>query len=416
MPKAAYDTSTRTIELEYKVVKFSDGRLARYMLIAKKTYVPSLSASVFEVAYSMGSRRFKSSIRTMFYHLAFLFTWAKTMAVDIDMALLQGHGIDFRNIKRFSRWLEKNIVSPLGGDQINQYVSKVLHSCSAFALWFVKNFTPLVGYELDSNFNYMMLVESHQKVWSEVMVSKKSHPIAQDLTDDELTSIGQLLRFRLNNASDKRGLHLRNYILWSLALRFGLRIGEMLALRLEDLDLTGKHPSIAIVRIDERGADYFDPRTPNNPLVKTYGRLLYFGPNDEEIIENIDEYVSKYRVKSYEKYGFTMFLEHDFLFVTHGISRSGAPLSCSSASKISKDIRLNSVDSFHWHVVRHAVFNRLYEAASLLENNTTEIDHIVYMGGWGSPGSLKRYAQRAIRDLTRNRLVYINNNRISGYD
>ena len=65
------NVSKKFVELEYKVVKFSDGRLARYILVADKVYVPSLSASVYEVSYSMGNRRFKSSIRTIFYHVSF---------------------------------------------------------------------------------------------------------------------------------------------------------------------------------------------------------------------------------------------------------------------------------------------------------------------------------------------------------
>lgn len=415
MPEVA-KASTKLVGLEYKVVKFSDGRLARYMLVANGTGTPSLSASVYEVAYSMGNRRFKSSIRTMLYHVAFMLTWARVNVVDVELMLLEGKGIDFKSIRKFSRWLEKFIYPTQVGDQINRYVTKVLHSCSSFSLWFVENFTPLVSSQLDSNVSYMKLIDSHKKAWSDVMGGGKLDPIAQDLTDDELRMIEVLLRARLDNASDKRGMHLRNYILWRLILRFGLRIGEALALRLQDLNLTGQYPSLEIVRIDERGSDYKDPRTPNNPLVKTYGRLLYFASDDEEVIEYIDEYLSEYRVKADQKNRSTVFLKHDFLFVSHGSSNAGNPLSCSSAGKLARNIRLECVDDFHWHIVRHAVFNRLYEAASLLENNATQIDHIVYMGGWGSPTSLRSYSRRAIRDMARSRLVEVNSSRSESHD
>ncbi len=409
---ASNNLSTRLFGLKYKVIKYSDGRLARYMLTSVETCVPSLSASVYEVAYSMGGRRYKSSIRAIFYHIAFLFTWAKVSCIDIEVMLLEGIGLDFKSIKNFSRWLEKGISPPQDGDQINRYVTKILHSCSSFCLWFVENYTPLVSSLVDSNINYMKLIESHKKAWSDVMSGRESDPVAQDLTDAELRLIEEYLKNRLHNAADKRGMHLRNYILWRLVLRFGLRIGEALAIRLQDLDLTGPHPSLEIIRIEERGRDYVDPRTPNNPLVKTYGRLLYFAPEDEDIIGYIEAYVSEYRVKANKIKRSTIFLLHDFLFVSHGPSNAGSPLSCSSASKISKDIRLECVSVFHWHIVRHAVFNRLYEAAASIENNATEIDHIVYMGGWGSPNSLNRYAKRAIRDLTRARLLKNNKDRV----
>src|SRR3546814_11051279 len=88
----------------------------RYMLVADKTFIPVVSASVYEVSYSLGNRRFKSSIRTIFYHLAFLFTWAGKNGVDIEVMLLEGRGIDFKNVRSFARWLEIVILTSKGGE------------------------------------------------------------------------------------------------------------------------------------------------------------------------------------------------------------------------------------------------------------------------------------------------------------
>ncbi|WP_248914356.1 site-specific integrase [Pseudomonas moorei] len=398
--------SRRSLELEFKVVKFTRERLGRCMLLHAKTHVPCISASVYEAAYALGNRKHKASIQTIFYHLAFLFTWASIYKVDVEHMLLSGVGIDFVNIKKFSVWLEKTVSAPVEGSQVNRYVSKVLHSCSSFSIWFVQNYTPLVSTDLGSNVSYIELLKSHKKCWSCMMVGGKPDPVAPDLTDNELEQIDFFMKRRLDSADHCYGLHLRNYILWRLVARFGIRIGEALALRLEDVDLTGADPSLQIVRIDERGADYRDPRTPNNPRVKTYGRLLYFGSGDEDLIEFIEEYVSIYRVaKKKVGAGVTIFIDHDFLFVSHGAATLGDALSCSTASKVARTISRSCVPRFHWHILRHAVFNRLYEAASKLESNATEIDHIVYMGGWGSPESLKLYAKRATRDMSRGRLI-----------
>ncbi|WP_323166457.1 hypothetical protein, partial [Pseudomonas bubulae] len=116
----------------------------------------------------------------------------------IEVMLLEGRGIDFKNVRSFARWLETVILPSQGGDQISRYVTKVLHSCSAFALWFVENFTPLVSYQVDSNVNYVKLIESHKQVWSEVMAGGNADAIAQDLTDDELQLIEKLLKARLD--------------------------------------------------------------------------------------------------------------------------------------------------------------------------------------------------------------------------
>lgn len=402
-------TSVRTVELEYKVIKFTHQHIARYQLVAAKTFVPRLSASVYEVAYSMGNRRYKASIRTILYHVAFLFTWEKISGLNIECMLLEGKGIDFRYVRKFASWLEKIISPPVDGTQVNKYVCKILQSCSAFSIWFVENFTPLSASGLDVNVSYIRLIESHKKVWSGVMVSGKKDHVAHDLTDGDLHKIEKFLVWRLSRADVNRGLNLRNYIMWRLIRRFGLRIGELLALRLEDIDLTGSYPFLEIIRIEDRGAGYADPRTPNNPLVKTYGRRLYFGLGDEGIIRAIEEYVDDYRVKKKIKgAGFTTYLEHEFLLISHGNAKLGSPLSCSAANKIARMISSECVKSFHWHLIRHAVFNRLYEAASLLVDNSTEIDHIVYMGGWSNPGSLKSYVRRAIRDKARRELMRLN--------
>ncbi|UST75340.1 site-specific integrase [Pseudomonas siliginis] len=401
--------SIRTTELKYKVIRFASGGVARHMLVCASTYEPCQSASLYEAAYSRGCRRYKSSIRTVLYHTAFLFTWAKNNNLDLDYMLMSGGGIGFRDVRKFANWLEGIIFSSIRGQQVSNYVCKILQSCSSFTVWFVENYTSLVSSDLISNVRFEDLINSHKKVWSRVMIEGEKEFIAPDLTDDELNKIDVFLVGRRAAGGKKASVYLRNYILWRLIKAFGLRIGEALALRLDDFNFTGHHPSFQIVRVDERGADYLDPRTPNNPLVKTFGRLLYFGPDDEGLIDLIDEYVADYRVKRCSvSGGVEVFINHDFLFVSHSSANSGAALSCSAASKIAKEISVNCVEGFHWHLLRHAVFNRLYEAASKLENNETEIDHIVYMGGWGNPESLKHYSKRAIRDRTRERLMRIN--------
>lgn len=398
--------STRCVELEFRLVKFRRGGVGRYMLINKKTYTPCIAASIYEASYSKGSRRYKATIQTVMYHVAFLFTWGEIFSVDIERMLISGEGIDFRTIKKFADWLGCVIAPSSDGAILNQYVTKVLASCSSFSLWFVRNYTPLVSSDAESNVSYIALIDSHRACWSGVMVGGTKNSVAPDLTDAELDLVEQFLKRQLYDLGNNYAVCLRNYILWRLIKGFGLRIGEALALRLQDLKFTGADPSLEVVRIDERGVDYEDPRTPNSPKVKTFGRLLYFAPEDEDLIDLIEEYISSCRFEKSE-YGMSpsFFLDHDFLFVAHGAGTQGSALSSSAASKVAKKIGELCLDGFHWHILRHAYFNRRYEAASLIPNNSTEIDHIVYIGGWSSPLSLKHYARRAIRDMSRVSLI-----------
>jgi integrase len=401
--------ASKRFGLIYKVKKFELNGQGRCVLLNKNTFVLSIAASVYEAAYARGPKRYKSSIYTLFHHVAYLLTWGDSCKFDVEKVLLSGVGLDFISIKKFANWLETVVLSAPAAGPVNNCIRNILRNCCVFCVWFVKNYTPLVSSNLDSNFRYVELLRSHRECWYEVMVGTKLNPVAPDLSDMELIRIESFLKERVDTAKCDIGLHLRNYILWRLIRSLGLRIGEALALRLQDIDLTGTDASVQIVRIEERGPDYKDPRAPYSPLVKTLGRLLYFSNEDRDLVDYIDLYISKFRVaKKKSGVGNTNFLSHDFLFVSHGTA-FGYALSGASASKIARLIRLQCVPGFHWHLLRHAVFNRLYKAASAIDHNTTEIDHIVYMGGWGSPESLRYYAKRAIRDRTRERMISSNN-------
>jgi integrase len=239
------------------------------------------------------------------------------------------------------------------------------------------------------------------------MVDSKPESIAPDLSIEELNLVENFFRTRLDSEQGDQGYHLRNYILWRLILAFGLRIGEALSLRVQDFNLTGADPCCNIVRVDERGQKYTDPRSPYSPLVKTCSRLLYFDCLDFDLIDLIECYVSRFRIAR-KGSNTIIFLDHDFLFVSHGAA-PGRAMSSAAASKIARAVSQKCLPKFHWHLVRHAVFNRLYRAADMLEHNATEIDHIVYMGGWRNPASLRHYVKRAIRDKSRERLIARNN-------
>ena len=82
----------------------------------------------------------------------------------------------------------------------------------------------------------------------------------------------------------------------------------------------------------------------------------------------------------------TNFLDHDYLFVTHGSFGAGKPLSCSSASRIANVIQRKSGVTFRWHLLRHSKFNRLYIAAQESPDRNAALESIVYLGG----GEVKR--------------------------
>ena len=102
-------------------------------------------------------------------------------------------------------------------------------------------------------------------------------------------------------------------------------------------------------------------------------------------------------------------LPHKFLIVTD----DGEPLSKSSASHIAKIIRENTGVDFHWHLGRHAFFNRAYFAATQAENDNSfeiKMTDLVVWGGWSSEESLQLYSERVRADRARYALSIFQNN------
>ena len=180
-----------------------------------------------------------------------------------------------------------------------------------------------------------------------------------------------------------------------------MRIGEVLAMRMQDIPTRGR-PYFSIVRIEERGDDFKDPRiTPPRP--KTLSRDLGFLFSNTAFPRLINDYVTEHRYiwatskgKKFKRF----ILPHKFLITTNG----GKPLSQSSASHIAKTISTNTGIDFHWHLARHAFFNRAYFAATQAENdNSREIKmtDLVVWGGWSDDKSLQLYSERVRADRAR---------------
>lgn len=404
---------TREVKLTFIVVKFKFGSASRCMLVKAEGGSSVISACLYEAAYALSGSRYKGTIQTVLHHVAYLFTWAEQNFHSLEFNLLSGLGLGFRNIKRFSAWLDDVVKPNVEGEQLNRYPTKILQSCKMFVIWFVENYTPIAASELELNFRYEDLIRSHKKCWERVMAGARPDPVAPDISDELMQAIETNL-VSMKEANTSVGA--RNYLMYRLVKSFGLRIGEALALRLCDINLNCENPYIEIVRIDERGRDYTDPRSPYQPKVKTLSRILYFDKSDPGLSALIDEYITLFRVRLVEVKGrtiYTNFVGHDFLFVEHGRETMAQPLSCSSATKIALSISRVVASPFHWHVLRHSTFNRLYEAAFQLPSNSTEIDHIVYIGGWSSPRSLRIYARKAIRDSALTKVMGINRRRAS---
>jgi integrase len=116
----------------------------------------------------------------------------------------------------------------------------------------------------------------------------------------------------------------RNFVSVMIMLNYGLRPGELLSLRVEDIEFGG----ISAIRITRRPPNPKDKRKPR-PQIKRNGRVL---PIDNPLLaKRIDEYIMKWRDKLEE----SAIEESDYLI----LSDEGQPLSQSSLVQLFQLLR-----------------------------------------------------------------------------
>ncbi|ELO1022476.1 tyrosine-type recombinase/integrase, partial [Citrobacter freundii] len=165
--------------------------------------------------------------------------------------------------------------------------------------------------------------------------------IEKSLDKSQLDSLFSILSPGSNLNPFTETVQKRNNLIFLLLHCFGMRAGELLNLRIRDIDFA--ESTIAIRR---RANDKTDPRV-YQPLVKTCERKLIA---DENLIYEISDYIlnDRRKVKNSNK--------HDFLFITYKEGKTqGQPLSFSSYHKIVSVVRQSSslLSGLTGHKLRH---------------------------------------------------------------
>ena len=162
------------------------------------------------------------------------------------------------------------------------------------------------------------------------------------------------------NPFNSPNIRLRNAILFGLLRFTGMRIGEALSLRIEQIDL-GDEPKVWVRRNHDDGHD----TRSYQPVAKTKERPL---PIPQGLANQIDHYIMRVRAKLGPA------RRHPYLLVTHHKGKTwGQPLSLSAVSARIIDA-MRKVDSafacIHPHALRHH-FN--YELSVSIDQHNARV-------------------------------------------
>jgi integrase len=182
---------------------------------------------------------------------------------------------------------------------------------------------------------------------------------AKDLDDHQIEILAEVVRpGSLINPFTDDGVQYRNCVAVLILIYLGCRLGELLNLKLTDIDFANQHIVFA-----RRADDRDDPRV-DQPLVKTLDRR---SPMRDTLASLVHTYL-QFRKKVPNSRG------HDYLFVTHKPGRTqGQAWSISGFEKMIKCIAASvpELAGFHAHVARHTWNRKFSELMDALENPPT---------------------------------------------
>lgn len=194
------------------------------------------------------------------------------------------------------------------------------------------------------------------------------------------------------NPFEDQSTQIRNQLLILLLLHLGIRSGELLNIRVSDIDWATNQIVIAR-RADEKK----DPRR-RQPLVKTLDRRL---PIKDTLVQAIHRYVVQFRRKVLVPGA----RKHDYLLVTHKSGPTqGMPMSRSAFIKVINLIAKAApeLSDLHGHELRHTWNNRFSEFMDVSDDPPKPEEQErqrSYLQGWKpDSGTAATYTKRFTRE------------------
>jgi len=404
------DNESSATSRDFRVPAFLVGGQPRYIFQNALTCEPSVSVSLYE-AYLSQKGGSSGSVKNILDRLVYLFTWASHQGVHIERLLLNGLAPQPAEVRAFAYWLSQLKSSSSNPDKASEpitlgtYNSALDAGASIFA-WFITQFGAFEGGENFQTLERVKVADSVKELFRSQKKKNHKKPFADDMSEEDIAAVEKYLK-PANRVDVDKAIATRDYLLWRLAIEFGLRQGEMLALRTCDCP-HARQNYIKIIRIDERGANYTDPRGAYMLRVKTLSRELGFALKDSPVPRLIGNYITEHRCRMVNRNGKSMkqpILDHDFLIINN-FRKDGRPLSRSGMQKLAQSIALNAGVKFHWHLARHAFFNRAYAGLMSQPDLKERLIDLAHWGGWEDEKSLRLYVNRARRERATTALTF----------
>lgn len=387
------------ISKSYRVSRFVIDSGERCCLIVDGSsglplYYPNLYLTTQLRSSSLSS----STIMSRASHLSVLLKFIDSCNIDIEKKILSREFLftyevdalkDYSQYKRLTSKDSSNVSLLFDEEDLFEYVNLEtlyarLTTFSYYLEWLSKELIVKLSQEDNERIEHMGdLIKARRPSRKK----RNSFEISRSLSDEEISELWDVVLPDSDRNPFEELVKLRNYLIVLLLYHLGIRKGELLNIKVEDINFDNNTVFIA------RRADEKDDTRSIEPNAKTLDRLLPLG---ETLVRVLYDYIIKSRRKACKG------RRHGFLIVTlkEGPTQ-GMPMSLASYQKIIKAIQSSSSKLSHitGHMLRHTWNNRFSEQRDQLpdaEKNMADEEHQrSRLMGWKlDSGTGARYTRR----------------------
>lgn len=375
------------------------------LLVEKSTDLPLYFPNLFVTTQVRNRSLSSSAMQSVLSGIAVLLKFMFERNEDIEDRFKQKQFLeineldaikDFCQIKFSNRVIKTDLSSVFTLAEMREFDEKVSTQTEYVRLTVVSHYVKwlaemLSGEARDKNvsLNISKMVKGLE-ARRPVKNNRNSGLVEKGLDEKQLELLFELFRpeSEFNPFTDK-SVRVRNRLMFLLLYHLGIRRGELLNIRIKDIDFN-QNQLLIIRRADEKD----DPRI-DQPLAKTLDRRT---PLKETLAKEIHNYILNYRRLVVGP------RQPDFLFVTHKPGPTkGLPLTISGYRKVMTIVRMAFPELYNLsgHRLRHAwneQFSDLMDSMDSPPSEERQEEMRSNMMGWklGS-GTAATYNQRFIK-------------------
>lgn len=346
----------------YKITNFVMGSGERYcLLVDRKSRLPPYYPNLYVTTQIRNRSLSTSAMESALSAINVLLTFFDERGIDIEARFLKREFLLPHELDSIRDFCQLSFISAKLGrydepsnileitqksffDDVertglkNQYIR--LSHAAKYLGWFARH---VIGGHIDKNTSHS-IASMEKALLARRRAARNRNQLNRKFSLSEAQQKVLLDVVDQNSASNPfvdSGVKSRNQLLIHLLFYLGIRSGELLNIRIRDIDWE-RHQIVIARRADEVD----DPRV-DQPLVKTLDRRL---PLKGTLMEELRNYILMHRKKVPNA------RRHDFLLVTHKSgSYQGHPLSRSSYLSLIKRISAANPQliELHGHLLRH---------------------------------------------------------------